>query len=118
MDLKTIAVALAVIAGMLAFNHWVENPWVEALATEKAEHACTIRTAEAAETARQAAQAQATATAEVALEQYRKSVAAKDALQEQAQSQLEEDIVGYEEKLEAAGRSCKLDRSDFEWLRN
>lgn len=116
-DFKILAVAGAVIAGMLAYNHWVENPGVAQLAKAHEAHACSIRTAAAEHRARQAAEAHYKAVGEAALKEFRKTSEARDSLYRQVQSQLEEDIANYEQTLEAAGRSCKLDRSDFEWLR-
>ncbi|MBN9309007.1 MAG: hypothetical protein J0I99_00840 [Devosia sp.] len=116
-DLKLLGVAGAVIVGMLAYNHWVENPGIAKLAKEQEAHACTIRVTDAANRARQAAEAHYQAVGEAALEEFRKTSEARDSLHRQVQNQLEEDIANYEQTLEAAGRSCKLDRSDFEWLR-
>jgi hypothetical protein len=118
MDLKVIGLALAVVAGMLAYNFWIENPGVAQLAKEQEAHACSIRTVDAENRARQAAEAHYQAVGEAALEEFKKTSEARDSLYRQVQSQLEQDIANYEQTLEAAGRSCKLDRSDFEWLRH
>lgn len=53
----------------------------------------------------------------IALEDYRKRLVAVQADEQQASQQLETEILKHEKELVAAGRACRVDDADIEWLR-
>lgn len=53
----------------------------------------------------------------IALEEYRKRLAASQAAEQAASDKLESEIAENENALEAAGRACRLDDADLLWLR-
>ncbi len=119
--LKSIGIAGALIASMLVYNHWVENPSIakaaQDLATSEARLECLQQTATAAARARDEAEAYYTNVSRRALGEFKTASAARESLHRQVQQDLEEDIRNYEQQLETAGRMCRFDRGDFEWLR-
>lgn len=55
---------------------------------------------------------------EVSFIQYRMNAAADEAAAQARQSKLEQEIADYEKALASAGRDCRLDDGDLDWLRN
>lgn len=53
----------------------------------------------------------------IAIEEYRKRLAASQAAEQAASDQLESEIVENEKALDAAGRACRIDDDDLLWLR-
>ncbi len=110
--------AAVVVAGLLAYNEFIENPHIRELQKVEDELACTVRTASAAEGARAAEAARQRKANDNAQEAWRAALAERDRLHQMAQDKLEQEIAINEEALAAAGRSCGLDQSDIDWVRN
>lgn len=53
----------------------------------------------------------------IALEDYRKRLAASQAAEQAISDQLESEIATHERELDAAGRACRADDADIDWLR-
>lgn len=111
---RGILVALATIAACYVYNGLIDNPWVvhEARAGFVLQSKLDAANAELAERKRQAnASAQAYTELQKRLAAQQQKDAADDAATEEA-------IKEYEKKLADAGRSCRLDDTDIEWLSN
>lgn len=109
---RGILVALATIAGCYVYNGLVDNPVVVA----KARAGFVLQselTAARAELAERERQANAAGQAYTELQKRLAAQQQKDAADDAA---TEEAIKEYEKKLADAGRSCRLDDTDIEWL--
>lgn len=99
------------------WNVAIDNPQVAREAAARAEDACTIRTMDAANRAREAEQGRQQSVVADALAAYRAALSAREAQASQIQDQMEASIADYEARLSAEGRSCPLDDADLDWLR-
>lgn len=100
-------------AGFWAWNTFIDNPQVAAVAFAKAESACTIRVMAAAERAEEAAERRIQQAGDEALAAYRKAAETRERLRVEINTRLEEEIRGYERTLDALGRSCLVNDDDF-----
>jgi hypothetical protein len=98
------------------FNEFVDNPHVRELVRVEERAACTIRTQEAADAAEKAERQRQILAGAAALKTYRDQAEARDRLEAEVRDQLESEIAENEQRLAAAGRSCRVDRDDVEWL--
>lgn len=105
-----VAVALA---GAGLWDRYIDDPAVERAARQGyvvlAEKAAAE--AELTETRRQLAVTVA------ARDRYQLGLAQAQRLSADRAEQLESEIADYERKLDAAGRACRLDGADIEWVR-
>lgn len=115
-----VAVPLAFAAGLVAalvlaalWDRFIDDPTVERAARQGYVLQVEKRAAEAelAETRRQLAVATA------ARDRYQLGLAQAQRAAAEHAEQLESEIADYERKLDAAGRACRLDGADLEWLR-
>lgn len=88
-----------------------------AKATADASQRCASLAEHAATAAKMAEQARQRIAGGIALEEYRKRLAAARAAEQQANDRLEQEIAENEKALVASGRACLLDPADIEWLR-
>lgn len=105
------------LAGFMAWNNLIDNPYIRNMATAAANDACTIRVMDAANRAEAAERARQQSVSNAALDAYNAALRAQEASRAGLQDTLETERQNYEHELEAAGRSCHLDSLDDDWLR-
>lgn len=100
-----------------AYNVLIDNPQVAREATARANDACTIRTMDAANKARDAERARQQAIMADALRAYQQAVEARQQQLDATQDQMAQQEADYEQQLEGQGRYCTLDDGDLKFLR-
>ncbi|MEI5680452.1 hypothetical protein G6N74_28500 [Mesorhizobium sp. CGMCC 1.15528] len=111
---RGILVAVAVLASAWAYNKAVDNPIVVAQA-----RAGFVLTAERdALAARLNEEQRQRKASDAALSMLRNELDKQQESELAASERLELEIADYEKKLADAGRSCRLDDSDTDWLRD
>lgn len=111
--LAAVAAGLVVMVGMIAWDVVVDDPAVAREARRGYVDRAELRAEKAA---RAEAERQLAAVAR-ARDGYRLALAAADARNAADVERIEREIADHETRLEAAGRSCRLDPADIEWLR-
>lgn len=111
--LAAMAAGLVVAAGMFAWDVLIDDPAVAREARRGYVERAELRAEKAM---RIEAERQLAAAAE-ARDRYRLALAAADARNAAIAERIEREIADHEAQLEAAGRSCRLDPADIEWLR-
>jgi hypothetical protein len=104
-------------AGAWAFNEWIDNPHVHALATQKERDAATIRVMDAANRAEVAERARQRAVLDTAVAAYEAALDAGDVARRAAETARDQERADYEQKLRDAGLSDLVTDGDFDWLR-
>lgn len=111
--LAAIVAAAAVFALMSLWDRWVDDPAVvRAARTEY-----VLLSEKTAVEALLATERQMRVNAQRAVAAYAMQLDAVRVAEAAAREKIEQEIVDYEAKLEAAGRSCRLTADDIEWLR-
>ena len=109
-----VAGAAAALALFLAWNTLFDNPRVARAARE----GFVVLAEKTALEARLAEERRRADAARNAVSGFAERLAESRTAQAAAEEKLEQDIAAHEQALRDAGRSCPLDQSDIDWLRN
>lgn len=118
---STIAAVLGLVTGagaalalFLAWNTLFDNPSVAKAARE----GFVVLAEKTALEARLAEERRRADAARKAVSGFAERLAESRTAQAAAEEKLEQEIAAHEQALRDAGRSCPLDQSDIDWLRN
>lgn len=101
----------------VAYNTYIDNPHVIALASQKERDACAIRTMDAANRAETAERERQRRVNSDVLTIFRRAAELEEEMRRIAEDELDKEIIRHEAELSDARRICTITDGDFEWLR-